>query len=138
MKINKPWVDKGEFLTNYKGKNIAIVESFYRITSQKITFKKSVIVDGGFTERCCFEITLLERKFLIVLYGDRIYEIFEDGDEKVFIKLTSSWIFIIGQKQEDKNYIVHGRINLHYQFSRLSEFVEPFIFQIVNRQQKVD
>lgn len=130
MRVNKPLWPLGEFLTFYKGKNKAISSSANRITSQKIILKESVSLNGGIIEYCCLEIKLLNRNFLLVLNGERIYEILEQDDERIFIQLTESWMCLTDNKQENSKYIVHGLINLNYKYAPLAEFAELFIYQI--------
>ena len=130
MKINPPGFNNGNFVTTYIGDNIKIRNSPFRLTSQRIYFNKSLKINGNITEKCCFEMTILNRKFFIVLDEERIYEIIEEEGEKIFILLTNSSIYVKNHFIGNKKFIVQGALYLRYSYSEYAEFDEEFEYQL--------
>lgn len=140
MKVNPPGFNNGNFVTTYTGDNIKIVNSPFRLTSQRIYFNKSLKINGNITEKCCFEMTILNRTFLMVLDDNRVdddrledellYEIFEDECEKIFILLTNSRMYVKNHFIGGNKYIVHGTLYLRYSYSEYAEFDEEFDYQL--------
>ena len=140
MRINPPGFDIGNFVTTYIGYNIKIRNSPFRLTSQKIKFNRSLRINGNINEKCCFEMTILNRKFLIVLDDKRpdenrlddelIYEIIEEVGEKIFILLTNSRTYVNNHFISNKKFIVQGTIFLRYLYTDNAEFDEVFEYQL--------
>ena len=131
VKINKPWNRKGDFLTYYTGSNKVIHNSSNRITFQNIKLKEDLRINQGEEKRCCFEMTLLNRNFLMVLDGEEIYEITKEDDQIIYTSMTESWMYMSMHKQEGKNYIAQGGLNLKWHYNEMAEFQEVFEYQIV-------
>ena len=130
MKVNPPGFNKGSFITSYLGENFKIKNSVFRLNTQKIWFNKSLLINGNSTEKCCFTFTILNRKFLMVLDEERIYEVLEDEGEKVFILLTNSRMYIKNHFIGDLDYIVQGVLFLRFSYSQYAEFDEEFDYQL--------
>lgn len=133
--IHKPANQHGEFNTSYEGKNRKIINSTNKLTHQRIVFSEKQIINGGIETICCFEIQLLNRKFLIVLDYEKLYEIIEDNDTKIYILLTESWFYILRSFVDGKKYITHGSLNLHYEYNNQAEYIENFDFQLNMRNE---
>ena len=140
MKINPPGFNTGTFVTTYIGQNYKIRNSPFRLTSQRIIFNKSLKINGNITEKCCFEMTILSRKFLMVLDDNRVdddrledellYEIVEDEGEKIFILLKNSRMYVKNHFICNKKYIIQGTLYLRYSYTEYAEFDEEFEFQL--------
>jgi len=140
MKVNPPGFNIGNFVTTYIGENIKILNSPFKLTSQRINFNKSLRINENITEKCCFEMTILNRKFLMVLdengrdenrmEDELLYEIIEDEGEKIFILLTNSRMYVKKHFIGDNKYVVQGTLYLRYSYSEYAEFDEEFDYQL--------
>lgn len=140
MRVNPPGFQNGNFLTSYRGENFKIKNSPFYLMHQKIKFHEQLDINGGISEKCCFEMTLLNRKFLMVLINnhqdeddfecERLYEILETEGEKVFILLTNSRMYIKTHFVGNKRFNIQGNIYLRYAYSEDAEFDEEFEFQL--------
>lgn len=140
MKIYPPGFDSGNFVTTYIGENIKIKNSAFRLTSQRIRFNKSLIINGNIIERCCFEMTILNRRVLMVLDDNRrdnnrmddelIYEIVEEDSKKIYKLLENSRTYVKNHFVGDKKFIVQGALYIRYYYSEDAEFEEEFEFQL--------
>lgn len=140
MRVNPPGFQNGNFLTSYLGENFKIKNSPFYLMHQKIKFHEQLTLNGGIIEKCCFEITLLNRKFLMVLINnhkdeddfenERLYEIVEAEGEKVFILLTNSRMYVKKHFVGNRRFNIQGNIYLRYSYSEDAEFEEEFEFQL--------
>lgn|SRR5690606_1052171 len=130
IKVNKPWNDKGELLVFYKGNNKAIYDSLNKITYQQIKLLKIVSINHQVEERCCLEFTLLNKKYLLVLDGEKLYEIIQEGEQTNYTEVPETYIFVSSHKELGNKYVVHGQIIIHFHYNEQAEFEETFIFQI--------
>ena len=130
MIINNPTFDWGELITNYEGKNIKIRKSEQNKTYQRVKMLKSLELNGGEVAFYCFTFQLLKRKFLMALDLEKLYEIIEEGDNVVYIKLTESWFYILNSFEENNKIVFQISLNLHYEYSHQAEYIEPFELQL--------
>lgn len=130
IKIMKPGIDRGELITHYNGYNRKINQSEQHLTSQRIKFITSQELNGGDEANYCFEFKLLNRKFLMVLDQEKLYEILEDGEDKVYVLLTESWFYILRRFEEGKKYVTQIMLTLHYEYTPQAEFHENFDVQL--------
>ena len=74
IKISNPLIKQGELITHYNGYNRKINQSEQHLTSQRIKFITSQEINGGEEANYCFEFELLNRKFLMALDQEKLYE----------------------------------------------------------------
>ena len=137
IKIRKPGINIGELISTYEGTNKKIHHSENKLTHQRIVFIESQSINGDQETNYCFEFKLLNRKFLMVLDKEQLFEILSDRDEKVHILLTESWFYILRSFVEEKKYITHITLSLHYEYTPQAEYTEHFQLQL-NMQNDVD
>ncbi len=130
IKIRKPGINLGELISTYEGMNKKIHHSENKLTHQRIVFIESQSINGDQETNYCFEFKLLNRKFLMVLDKEQLFEILSDGDEKVHILLTESWFYILRSFVEEKKYITHITLSLHYEYTPQAEYIEHFELQL--------
>lgn len=130
IKISNPLIKQGELITHYNGYNRKINQSEQHLTSQRIKFITSQELNGGDEANYCFEFKLLNRKFLMALDQEKLYEILEDGDDKVYVLLTESWFYILRSFEEGKKHITQITLTLHYEYTPQAEFHENFDVQL--------
>ena len=75
VRISHPLIYHGELITHYNGYNRKINQSEQHLTSQRIKFITSQELNGGDEANYCFEFKLLNRKFLMVLDKEQLFEI---------------------------------------------------------------
>lgn len=130
IKINNP-ARQGKLLTYYQGNNVKIIESKNRFTDQLIrTFFESKMLNGGVTVQDCVEFDLLNRKFLIAFKNNQLYEIFTDGNEKIYILLTNSSFDVTARFLENNEYINNISLHLLHEYSPIAVFLENFEMQL--------
>lgn len=130
VRISHPLIYHGELITHYNGYNRKINQSEQHLTSQRIKFIISQALNGGEEANYCFEFALLNRKFLMVLDQEKLYEILEDGEDKVYVLLTESWFDILRSFEEGKKYVTQITLTLHYEYTPQAEFHENFDVQL--------
>lgn len=130
MRIINPIFNWGELITNYEGRNIKIRKSVQNKTYQHVKMLKSLELNGGEKAIYCFTFNLLKRKFLMALDLEKLYEIIEEGDNVVYIKLTESWFYILNSFEENNKIVFQISLNLHYEYSHQAEYIEPFELQV--------
>ena len=130
MRIINPIFNWGELITNYEGRKIKIRKSVQNKTYQHVKMLKSLELNGGEKAIYCFTFNLLKRKFLMALDLEKLYEIIEEGDNVVYIKLTESWFYILNSFEENNKIVFQISLNLHYEYSHQAEYIEPFELQL--------
>ena len=130
IKIMKPGINRGELISHYNGYNRKINQSEQHLTSQRIKFITSQELNGGEEANYCFEFALLNRKFLMALDQEKLYEILEDGEDKVYVLLTESWFYILKSFEEGKKYVTQISFTLHYEYTAQAEYHENFDVQL--------
>ena len=130
IKISNPLIKQGELITHYNGYNRKINQSEQHLTSQRIKFITSQELNGGDEANYCFEFKLLNRKFLMALDQEKLYEILEDGEDKVYVLLTESWFYILKSFEEGKKYVTQISFTLHYEYTAQAEYHENFDVQL--------
>lgn len=130
IKIMKPGIDRGELITHYNGYNRKINQSEQHLTSQRIKFITSQALNGGEEANYCFEFKLLNRKFLMALDQEKLYEILEDGEDKVYVLQTESWFYILKSFEEGKKHVTQISLTLHYEYTPQAEYHENFDVQL--------
>jgi hypothetical protein len=140
MRVLPPTFHNGNFVTSYRGENFKIKNSPFYLMHQKIKLHEELSINGGINEKCCFEMTILNRKLLMVLINnhydaedfenERLYEIIEDVRERAFILLTNSRMYVKKYFVGDKRINFLGKIYLGYTYSEEAEFDEEFDFQL--------
>lgn len=130
IKIMKPGINRGELISHYNGYNRKINQSEQHLTSQRIKFITSQELNGGEEANYCFEFALLNRKFLMALDQEKLYEILEDGEDKVYVLLTESWFYIVKSFVEGNKYVTHITLSLHYEYTKQAEYIEHFELQL--------
>ncbi len=130
IKISNPLIKQGELITHYNGYNRKINQSEQHLTSQRIKFITSQALNGGEEANYCFEFKLLNRKFLMVLDQGKLFEILEDGDDKVYVLLKESFFYILKSFEEGKKYVTQISLTLHYEYTPQAEFHENFDVQL--------
>jgi hypothetical protein len=73
MRVIPPWNKNADFVTYYRGNNLKINNSFFQLSTQRIILYEDLEINGNVEENCCFEMSILKRKFLIVLDHQRFY-----------------------------------------------------------------
>ena len=136
IKIMTPGIKRGELITNYEGYNYKINRSEQKQTHQHINFIISQEINGGVETNYCFEFLLLNRKFLMVLDQERLYEIIGDKEQEVHILLTESWFHIMRSFAEEKKYVTHITLSLHYEYTPQAEYIEQFELQLNMKNHK--
>ena len=110
IKISNPLIKQGELITHYNGYNRKINQSEQHLTSQRIKFITSQALNGGEEANYCFEFKLLNRKFLMVLDQEKLYEILE--------MFFSFWLFDIATNvSSSKNHpseliLINDEVNI--------------------------
>lgn len=135
IKVNKPGIKNGDLITHYNGYNRKINQSEQHLTSQRITFIISQGLNGGDEANYCFEFKLLNRKFLMALDQEKLYEILEDGDNEIFILLTQSYFYIVKSFEEYNKYVTQIMLTLHYEYTPEAEYHENFDVQLNMRNE---
>ena len=135
VRISHPLIYHGELITHYNGYNRKINQSEQHLTSQRIKFITSQALNGGEEANYCFEFKLLNRKFLMVLDQEKLYEILEDGEDKVYLLLTESFFYILRSFEEGKKHITQITLTLHYEYTPQAEFHENFDVQLNMRNE---
>lgn len=130
MNVNKPDLKNGDLIAHYNGFNRKINQSEQHLTSQRISFIISQGLNGGDTANYCFQFKLLNRKFLMALDQEKLYEILEDGDNEIFILLTQSWFSIVKSFEENNKYVTQILLTLHYEYTPKAEYHENFDVQL--------
>lgn len=130
IKVRKPGIDLGELISTYDGMNKKIHHSENKLTHQKIKFIESQSINGHQETNYCFEFKLLNRKFLMVLDKEQLFEILGEGEEKVHILLTESWFHIIRSFEDGNKYVTHITLSLHYEYTKQAEYIEHFELQL--------
>lgn len=130
IKVETPWNNNGELLIFYKGDNRVIYDSINKITCQKIKLLKRAFINNTIEERCCLEFILLNKKYLLVLDGEKLYEIIQEGEQKTYAEVPETYIFVRSHKEAENKYVVHGQILTNFRYNEQAEFQETFIFQI--------
>lgn len=136
MKIDDPTIKFGELISTYEGTNKKIHHSENKLTHQRITFIQSRKINGNEEVKYCFEFSLLNRKFLMVLDQEKLYEIIGDGEDKVHILLTESWFYMLRSFVDGKKHITHITLSLHYEYSPEAEYIEHFELQLNMKNHK--
>jgi hypothetical protein len=130
IKIRKAGiVDRGELITSYTGYNRKILNSADELTNQNVHFKETFLINGGELKYLCFEFKLLNRTFLMVLDQEKLYEVYREGDDKVYIRLTESWFYILRSFVQDNRIVYKITLTLHYEYSPEAEYHENFKLQ---------
>ena len=135
IKVNKPGIKNGDLITHYNGYNRKINQSEQHLTSQRITFIISQGLNGGDEANYCFEFKLLNRKFLMALDQEKLYEILEDGESEIFILLTQSYFYIVKSFEENNKYVTQIMLTLHYEYTPEAEYHENFDVQLNMRNE---
>ncbi len=130
IKVRKPGINIGELISHYNGYNRKINQSEQHLTSQRIKFITSQEINGGNEANYCFEFKLLNRKFLMALDQEKLYEILEDGEDKVYVLLTESWFYIVKSFEENNKYVTQIILTLHYEYTPQAEYHENFDVQL--------
>ena len=135
IKVNKPGIKNGDLITHYNGYNRKINQSEQHLTSQRITFIISQGLNGGDEANYCFEFKLLNRKFLMALDQEKLYEILEDGESEIFILLAQSYFYIVKSFEENNKYVTQIMLTLHYEYTPEAEYHENFDVQLNMRNE---
>lgn len=128
--VSTPGIDRGELISTYEGANKKIRHSENKLTHQRINFLRSERINGNEEVKYCFEFSLLNRKFLMVLDQERLYEIIADGEDKIHILLTESWFYLLRSFEDGKKHITHISLSLHYEYTPEAEYIEHFELQL--------
>ena len=129
IKIRKPGINLGELISTYEGTNKKIHHSENKLTHQRIKFIESQSINGNQETNYCFEFELLNRKFLMVLNKEQLFEILSEGVEKIHILLSESWFYILRSFEEGKKHVTHITLSLHYEYTPQAEYIEHFQLQ---------
>ena len=135
IKVNKPGIKNGDLITHYNGYNRKINQSEQHLTSQRSTFIMSQGLNGGDEANYCFEFKLLNRKFLMALDQEKLYEILEDGENEIFILLAQSYFYIVKSFEENNKYVTQIMLTLHYEYTPEAEYHENFDVQLNMRNE---
>lgn len=130
FKNEKPNIIVGDLITNYNGMNKRIQKSEQKQTFQKVNLLESLELNGGEIVHYCFQFELLNRKFLMVLDKEKLYEILQDGDDILYVELTESWFYILNSFEENHKIVFQISLNLNYVFSHQAEYIESFELQL--------
>ena len=128
--VNAPWNNRGEFLSSYNGENRKIISSLFKLHSQIIDFNKELRINGNVVEKCCFELALLNRKYLIVFEQERLYEIIQEGEDKLYILLTTSYFYMTSRFLNNNRFIIQGKLTLNFDYSEDAQYSEEFDYQL--------
>ena len=101
IKIMKPGINRGELISHYNGYNRKINQSEQHLTSQRIKFITSQELNGGEEANYCFEFALLNRKFLMALDQEKLYEILENEILPTFYDDKNKWRKIMKNGMND-------------------------------------
>jgi hypothetical protein len=127
IKIRKAGiVDRGALITSYTGYNKKINNSADELTNQNVHFKETFLINGGELNYLCFEFKLLNRTFLMVLDQEKLYEVYTEGDNKVYIRLRESWFYVLRSFVQDNRIVYKITLTLHYEYSPEAEYHENF------------
>ena len=122
-------IDVGRLLTSYEGYNRKIRNSPDELTQQNIKFFDKLILNGGEQVNLCFEFKLLNRTFLMALDLEKLYEVIGEGDEKIYIRLTESWFYVMSRFEKDNHIVYKITLTLHYEYTPEAEYHEQFKLQ---------
>lgn len=130
IKINIPPIRMAsELTTSYTGYNRKILNSPDELTHQNVKFHEKLTINGGEQVNLCFEFKLLNRTFLIALDLEKLYEVITDGDEKIYIRLTESWFYVMSRFEKDNRIVYKITLTLHYEYTPEAEYYEHFKLQ---------
>ena len=122
-------VDRGELITSYTGYNRKILNSVDELNNQKVHFKETFLINGGEFNYLCFEFKLLNRTFLMVLDQEKLYEVYGEGENKAYIRLTESWFYLLRSFVQDNRFVYKISLTLHYEYTPEAEYYENFKLQ---------
>ena len=121
--------ERGKLLTSYQGYNRKILNSPDELTHQNVKFHEKLTINGGEQVNLCFEFKLLNRTFLMALDLEKLYEVITDGDEKIYIRLTESWFYVMSRFEKDNRIVYKITLTLHYEYTPEAEYHEHFKLQ---------
>lgn len=122
-------VNHGKLLTSYQGYNRKIRNSADELTHQNVKFHRELTINGGEQVNLCFEFKLLNRTFLMVLDLEKLYEVIGEGKEKIYIRLTESWFYVMNRFEKDNRIVYKITMTLHYEYTPEAEYHEQFKLQ---------
>lgn len=119
------------FVSHYKGDNYQIRSTKYQLYSQQIKLVKSVKVNEYAEEKMCFEFTLIDRNYLMVLDYERLYAIAYNHGHVKYEQLGSSVFSIWDKKVDNEHFLIRGRLQFFIEYGEGSAFFESFDFQLI-------
>ncbi|MCZ8332422.1 MAG: hypothetical protein O9282_14020 [Flavobacterium sp.] len=60
---------------------------------------------------------------------EKLYEVITDGDEKIYIRLTESWFYVMSRFEKDNRIVYKITLTLHYEYTPEAEYHEHFKLQ---------
>jgi len=121
----------GNFVTHYKGDNFQIRSTKYQLYSQQIKLVKSLIVGEYSEEKMCFEFTLIDRNYLMVLDYEHLYSIANNHGHLEYNPLGSSVFSVRDKKVDNEHFLIRGRLQFFIEYGEKAAFFESFDFQLI-------
>lgn len=129
--FNESEIILGNFVTHYKGDNYVIRATKYQLFSQQVRLFKNLKLSENFEEKMCFQITLIDRNYLMVLDYKRLYAIEENQDNLKYIELGSSVFSVSDKKVDNEHFLIRGRLQFFIEYGEKAAFFESFDFQLI-------
>lgn len=129
MKINHPHLHLVEMILVYKGSNQIIHNTVDRMSHQRTGLIPNLKINDFETLEWCIPFKVLDVTLMLVLYGQKIYQVLEENGEKKYIHLTESF-FYFNETPDDKKIVIHGLLIYNRKYSEKCILDERFKYQI--------
>ncbi|MDD3004559.1 hypothetical protein [Flavobacterium sp.] len=121
----------GNFVTYYKGNNYAIRATKYQLFSQQISIIKSLRTLEYLEEKMCFEFTLMDKNYLMVLDYERLYKVVKSNETKKYNPLQTSVFMTTDKKEDGLHFLIRGKLQFFINYGEGASFFESFDFQLI-------
>lgn len=129
MRVNNPLMYYAEMILVYKGSNQVIHNTSDRMSFQHIVLNPSIEINEGEKLEWCMQFKILDTELILVMYGQKVYEVIEQEGEKRYIHLPHSY-FYFNETPEKKKIVIHGLFIYHKQYTDKCIIEERFKYQI--------
>lgn len=129
MKINHPLMYQAEMILVYKGSNNIIHNTADRMSYQRIHLIANLKINDFETLEWCIPFKVLDVTLILVLYGQKIYQVLEENGEKKYIHLTESF-FYFNETLDDNKIVIHGILVYNRKYTEKCILDERFKYQI--------
>ena len=128
-KINNPLMFHAEMILVYKGSNEVIHNSADRMSYQRIHLIRNIKANNQDNLEWCMPFKILDVSLMLVMFGQKVYQVLEEKGEKKYIHLTNSF-FYFNETPDEKKIVIHGLFIYNRQYSEKCILDERFKYQI--------